>query len=251
MPFTKKKIIAGNWKMNGLKESAWAVVNALTARFDQGIDAKNFEMIICPPATLISEVGQMIEGYPIRLGAQNCNDHAEGAYTGEISPAMLRDLGCRFVILGHSERRAYYGETSGLVAAKAAAALGCGLVPIICIGETLEEKEAGRAAAVIEKQFSESLPAAATTSNVIIAYEPVWAIGTGRRALAKDIVEIHSLIRKACAERFGTDDINILYGGSVKADNAAEIFSIADVDGALVGGASLKADEFWGIAAAA
>jgi triosephosphate isomerase len=187
MAFSGKKIIAGNWKMNGLKESAWILANGITERFDAGGAAKNFEMVICPPATLLSEISQMLEGYPIAIGAQNCADHESGAYTGEISPAMLKDIGCRFVILGHSERRAYYGETSAFVAAKARLAIQTGLVPIICIGETLAEREAGRAVEVVSAQFAESTPENATADNVIIAYEPVWAIGTGKSASAADI----------------------------------------------------------------
>ena len=248
MSFTNKKIIAGNWKMNGLKRDSWQLMNDLLSKFENPDEKLNFEMLICPPFTLISEIVAMSEGSPISVGAQNCSDKLSGAYTGEISPAMLKDLGAKFVILGHSERRAYFGETNELVSQKAETALEQGLTPIICIGETLEQKENGSATAVIEDQFTKSLPASATPDNVIIAYEPVWAIGTGRSATTQDIIDIITKIREVAEKRFGTKNISVLYGGSVKASNAKEIFAIKDVDGVLVGGASLKADEFWNIA---
>jgi triosephosphate isomerase len=247
--FSNKKIIAGNWKMNGTRAEAEALVGALLDKFDE--PKAPFDMIICPPATLLSEAAAMAEGSPIRVGAQNCSDKPPGAFTGEISAAMAKDAGAKFVIAGHSERRALYGETSAIVAAKAAAALGAGLTPIICIGETLAEKDSGRAAEVIAEQFAKSVPSGATMKNIIVAYEPVWAIGTGRAATTRDIIEIHSAIRDAAKAKFGSPDVSILYGGSVKGSNAKEIFSIKDVDGVLVGGASLKADEFWEIAMAA
>jgi triosephosphate isomerase len=248
--FSNKKIIAGNWKMNGLRESSWRLVEGLLEKFADS-EQERFQMIICPPATLLSEIAQMVEGSPLEIGAQNASDKLEGAYTGEISPVMLKDLGAKFVILGHSERRQYFGETDALVAAKAAAALSQGITPIICIGETDEQKSAGHAVEVVKKQLNDSLPAEATLKNVIVAYEPVWAIGTGKSATTADIVEIHSAIRDAASARFGARDVSILYGGSVKGSNAAEIFAIPDVDGVLVGGASLKADDFWAIAQAA
>jgi len=250
MSFTNKKIIAGNWKMNGLKRDSWQLMNDLISKFENPDDKFNFEMLVCPPFTLISEVVSMCEGCPISVGAQNCSDKLSGAYTGEISPAMLKDLGAKFVILGHSERRSYFGESSEFVSQKAETALSQGLTPIICIGETLEQKENGSAAAVIEDQFIKSLPASATPDNIIIAYEPVWAIGTGRSATTQDIIDIITKIREVAEKRFGTKSVSVLYGGSVKASNASEIFAIKDVDGVLVGGASLKADEFWNIAKA-
>jgi len=245
-----KKIIAGNWKMNGTKESAWALVNEILEGFEEGANTP-FQMIICPPFTLIPQVVDMAEGYPMAVGAQNVNSHESGAYTGEISAPMLVDLGVKFVIVGHSERRSYYSETSDWVAKKAAAAIAVGLTPIICIGETLEEKEGGKAIEVITKQFAESIPATATADNIIIAYEPVWAIGTGKSATIADIVEVHSAIKGLAEKRFGTRSAPVLYGGSVKPSNAAEIFSVKDVDGALIGGAALKASDFLGIAKAA
>ena len=250
MSFTNKKIIAGNWKMNGLKRDSWQLMNDLISKFENPDEKFNFEMLVCPPFTLISEIVAMSEGCPISVGAQNCSDKLSGAYTGEISPAMLKDLGAKFVILGHSERRSYFGETSELVSQKAETALSQGLTPIICIGETLEQKENGSATAVIEDQFLKSLPASATPDNIIIAYEPVWAIGTGRSATTQDIIDIITKIREVAEKRFGTRSVSVLYGGSVKAANASEIFAIKDVDGVLVGGASLKADEFWNIAKA-
>lgn len=246
--FSNKKIIAGNWKMNGLRAEAEALIGALLDKFDE--PKAPFEMIVCPPATLLAEVAAMCEGSPIKAGAQNASDKAAGAYTGEISVAMVQDAGAKFVICGHSERRAMYGETSEIVAAKASAALDAGLTPVICIGETLDEKESGRAVEVIARQFAASVPAGANLKNIIVAYEPVWAIGTGKVATTADIIEIHSAIREAARAKLGGTDISILYGGSVKGSNAKEIFSIKDVDGVLVGGASLKADEFWEIAQA-
>jgi triosephosphate isomerase len=250
MAFSNRKIIAGNWKMNGLRAEGWSLVNGLLDKFDGPGGNPGFEMIVCPPATLLAEVASMVEGSPIKIGAQNCSDKLSGAYTGEISPAMVRDVPAGFVILGHSERRAYYGETSGLVARKAAAALGEGLAPIICMGETLEEKEAGRALDTIARQFADSVPAEATTKNIIVAYEPVWAIGTGNVATLEDIIGAYAKIREEASAKLGAPDVTILYGGSVKASNAKELFSLKDVDGVLVGGASLKADEFWEIARA-
>jgi triosephosphate isomerase len=247
---TGKKIIAGNWKMNGTKESAWALVNEILESFEDGVKP-SFQMIICPPFTLIPQILDMAEGYSVAVGAQNCNDHDAGAFTGEISANQIRDLGAEFVIVGHSERRTYYGETSSFVAKKARAAIDASLTPIICIGETLEEKEGGKAIEVIAKQFAESIPENATADNIIIAYEPVWAIGTGKSATVADIVEIHSTIKELVEKKFGSRAVPILYGGSVKPGNAAEIFSVKDVDGALIGGASLKASDFLGIAKAA
>lgn len=250
MAFSKKKIIAGNWKMNGLKQDGWQLTNDLLNKFESPDANLGFEMIVCPPATLLSEITAMVEGSPIMTGAQNCSDKLNGAYTGEISPVMIKDIGAKFVILGHSERRSYYGETSEIVAAKAQSALEQSLTPIICVGESLDQKESGVAAAVIEEQFMKSVPENATVDNIIIAYEPVWAIGTGRVATLQDIIDIHSKIREVAEKKLGSKDITILYGGSVKPSNAKEVFSTEEVNGVLVGGASLKADDFWDIAMA-
>ncbi len=248
MSFTNKKIIAGNWKMNGLKNEAWQLTNDLLSKFESPDQKLQFEMIICPPATLLSEVVSMVDGSPIKVGAQNCSDKLNGAYTGEISPTMIKDIGAQFVILGHSERRSYYGETNEIVSQKAFSALSQGLTPIICIGETLEQKENGSALAVIEDQFTNSIPEGASIENIIIAYEPVWAIGTGKVATLQDIIDIHTKIREVSEKKLGSRNISILYGGSVKPSNAKDIFSLQDVDGVLVGGASLNADDFWNIA---
>lgn len=248
MAFTNKKIIAGNWKMNGLKKDSWQLVNDLLSKFDE--QKSLFEMIICPPAILLSEIAAMLDGAPIHVGAQNCSQYLNGAYTGEISPLMIKDVGARFVILGHSERRGYFGETNEIVSKKAETVIKENLVPIICIGETLEQKESGRAAEVIENQFMNSIPVNATEDNIIIAYEPVWAIGTGKSASVADIVDIMNTIRNVSEVKFGTKNVNILYGGSVKPSNASEIASIETVGGVLVGGAALKADDFWNIAKA-
>ena len=250
MAFTNKKIIAGNWKMNGLKRDSWQLINDLLSKYETPDEKHNFEMIVCPPSTLLSEVVSMTEGSPIRVGAQNCSDKLNGAYTGEISPVMIKDIGANFVILGHSERRSYFKESNTDVASKAELAIEQGLTPIICIGETLEQKENGSALAVIEDQFMNSIPSNATTENVIVAYEPVWAIGTGRSATTQDIIDVITKIREVSEKKFGLRDVSVLYGGSVKSSNADEIFAISDVDGVLVGGASLKADEFWKIAEA-
>ncbi len=250
MAFSNKKIIAGNWKMNGLKQDSWQLTNDLLNKFESPDDNFGFQMIICPPATLLSEITSMVEGSPIATGAQNCSDRLNGAYTGEISPIMVKDVGAKFVILGHSERRAYYGETNEIVALKAQSALDQGLTPIICIGETLEQKEVGSALAVIEDQFMNSVPVNATVDNIIIAYEPVWAIGTGKVATLQDIIDIHSKIREVAEKKLGSKNITILYGGSVKPTNAKEVFSTDEVNGVLVGGASLNADDFWNIAMA-
>jgi triosephosphate isomerase len=193
-------------------------------------------------------VGEAIAGSGIGLGAQDCHAEPSGAHTGDISAAMLADAGCSHVIVGHSERRADHGETDALVRAKAAAAQGCGLTAIICVGETLAERDAGRTLAVVQGQLAGSLPPAATAANTVIAYEPVWAIGTGRTPKALEIAEVHAAIRGALGGVMaGAAVVPILYGGSVKADNAAEILAIAEVGGALVGGASLNAADFWTI----
>lgn len=250
MAFSNKKIIAGNWKMNGLKQDSWQLTNDLLNKFETPDCNLGFEMIVCPPATLLSEITAMVEGSPIKTGAQNCYDKLSGAYTGEISPMMVKDVGAKFVILGHSERRSYFCETNEIVARKAQAVLEQSLTPIICLGESLEQKEAGIAGDVIEEQFLNSVPENATVDNIIIAYEPVWAIGTGKVATLQDIIDIHSKIREVSEKKLGSKDITILYGGSVKPSNAEEVFSTDEVNGVLVGGASLKADDFWNIAMA-
>lgn len=210
-----------------------------------------FDMLICPPAVLLPATRVAIGAADILLGAQDCHMEEQGAHTGDISAQMLADLGCGYVIVGHSERRADHGEDDAMVKAKAVAAHKAGMTAIICIGETLDEREAGRAAAVVSHQLIGSVPDGATAENTVIAYEPVWAIGTGRTPTTDDIAEVHTAIRNVLADLAqNPGGVRILYGGSVKPDNAKEILAVANVNGALVGGASLKADDFWTIAQA-
>lgn len=235
------KLIVGNWKMNGLLSDSQPRVEAL-----KSAASGKFEMVLCPPATLVQACGCWLKGSAVKTGGQDCHAQPSGAFTGNVSAQMLKDIGCAYVIVGHSERRQYHKETSADVAEKAKAAHAAGLVAIICIGETDEERTAGRANDVVSKQLAESVPAGATPENTVIAYEPVWAIGTGKVASTDDIKGIHALIRDKSAVK-----AKILYGGSVKGSNAAEILHLPNVDGVLVGGASLKAEEFLAIASAA
>jgi triosephosphate isomerase len=206
------------------------------------------DILLCPPATLIGEVGKALEGSTVALGAQDCHEAAKGAHTGDIAAPMLADLGCSYVIVGHSERRAGHGETDARVASKARAAQAAGLSAIVCIGESEAEREAGRAAAIVAGQLAASLPDGTTAANTVIAYEPVWAIGTGRTPSEADIAEMHARIRADLSRRIADGEmLRILYGGSVNAANAAQILAIANVNGALVGGASLSVDAFWTI----
>jgi triosephosphate isomerase len=239
---TGNKLVVGNWKMNGLQADSKERVSQLLA-FAKVQKSLPFEMVLCPPATLIGAVGEWLSGSEIRWGGQDCHAQASGAFTGNISAPMLKDAGCTHVILGHSERRQYHRETSGDVLEKAKAAHAAGLIAIICIGETDAERTAGRASEVVAEQLAGSVPANATPENTVIAYEPVWAIGTGKVASSDDIIAMHAHIRAKAAVK-----ARLLYGGSVKASNAKEILHLANVDGVLVGGASLKADEFLAIA---
>jgi len=234
-----RKIAAGNWKMNGL-----------AAQLDEaaaiGAAAGATEVVLCPPATLLAQAKWKLQKTPVRLGGQDCHAAASGAHTGDISAAMLKDAGAEYVILGHSERRADHGESDEAVNAKITAARGEGLIAILCVGETEGQRDAGETLAVISRQIARSLPAGATPENTVVAYEPVWAIGTGRTATPIEIAEVHSAIRTQLIQIHGATaaDIPLLYGGSVKPSNATEIFAVKDVDGALVGGASLKAADF-------
>ena len=246
-----RKLIAGNWKMNGSRGQAESLVDELLA-LAQG-QAGDCDLLVCPPFTLLAPVGAMLAGGPVALGAQDCHPEPSGAFTADISAPMLADLGCSHVIVGHSERRQYHGESSALVQRKAQAALAAGLSPIICVGETAEERDQGRAAAVVEEQFRLSLAAESQGPATVIAYEPVWAIGTGKTATAADVADMHGHIRRLLIELLGAEagaGLCILYGGSVKPGNAAALLGVPNVDGALVGGASLKAADFWAIAAA-
>jgi len=243
-------LIAGNWKMNGLAADLGEAREMAGALRDAPAAAR---VAICPPSTLIARLAETVAGSAIVVGAQDCAAEASGAFTGDVSAAMLADAGARMVILGHSERRAGHGETDQLVAAKALAALGVGLEPIVCVGESRAERDAGRALAVICGQVAGSVPEVLADRPFAIAYEPIWAIGAGVTPTGAEIAEAHAALRQALIARLGEAGraAPILYGGSVKPDNAAEILAIAGVGGALVGGASLKAKDFLAIVRAA
>jgi triosephosphate isomerase len=254
----RRKIVAGNWKMNLDRGQGVALAHAVVGR---RAEAGGVELVLCPPAAYLDAVGTALgpsrtaDAAAVRLGGQNMHDKASGAFTGEVAPPMLVDLGCRFVILGHSERRTLFGETDATVNAKTRAALAAGLTPIVCVGETLAEREAGRTQAVVSGQVTGSLAALtpAEIEKLVIAYEPVWAIGTGKVATPQQAQEVHALIRGLLAKLASPEvaaRVRIQYGGSVKPDNAADLAAQPDIDGALVGGASLKADDFLGIARA-
>jgi len=238
----RTKLIAGNWKMNGQRADGLALARALAEKAGQ---QHACDLLVCPPFTLIATVAEALAGSRIEVGGQDCHPLPTGAHTGSISAEMLRDAGCRYAIVGHSERRHGLGETDGDIHEKALAAWRAGLVAIVCVGEIHAEREAGRAVSVVEGQIIGSVPHGASAGNLIVAYEPVWAIGTGLTPTLEDIAEIHGAIRPHLPA--GT---RILYGGSVNPKNATEILGLGEVDGALVGGASLKADDFWAIAQA-
>jgi triosephosphate isomerase (TIM) len=245
-----RPLVAGNWKMNGLSASL-VEVEAMRRAADAG-EAGVAELVVCPPATLLAQAAWKLRGGKLGLGAQDCHPEASGAFTGDISAPMLKDAGAAYVIVGHSERRTHHHETDQLVRAKAEAALKAGLTPIVCVGETQAEREAGRQAAVVIRQLRRSLPPGATSETVVIAYEPVWAIGTGVTPTPGDIAVVHNGLRALLTEIGGPSaaKTRILYGGSVKPTNCGEILTLDNVDGALVGGASLKATDFLAIAAA-
>ncbi len=240
------KLVAGNWKMNGLGASlgeAEALAKALQEQ------AAACRVALCPPATLLDRMARIVTGTSVELGGQDCHAEASGAFTGSVSAAMVADAGATLVILGHSERRAGFGETDADVAAKVEAALTAGLEPVICIGETLAEREAGQAVEVVSRQVAGSLPSSLSGKAFAVAYEPVWAIGTGLTPTLEQIEEVHAAVRAAMIAKLGEGGraAPILYGGSVKPSNAADILAVAEVGGALVGGASLKAEDFLGI----
>ena len=248
----RRPLVAGNWKMNGSKAESAALLDGILA----GIDSvKAADMAVCPPAILISLAEQKLSGSAVAWGGQDINVNAAGAFTGEISGPMLKDFGCAYAIVGHSERREYYGETDQVVADKFAAAQSHGLVPILCIGETLEQRESGDTENVCARQLDAVLDAHGIKSlaNAVIAYEPVWAIGTGKTASPEQAQEVHAFIRSKLAtlDADVAAAVRILYGGSMKPDNAKELISQADIDGGLIGGASLKAEDFLGIGQAA
>jgi triosephosphate isomerase len=251
----RQYLIAGNWKMHTTPEEA----SRLAASIGEGFTALNAPesvgALVCPPFISIYAAVEALKGSRVGVGGQNCHEEAQGAYTGEIAPQMLKAAGCSHVIIGHSERRAYFGETNTLLNKKVHAALKAGLTPIYCVGETLDERKAGTTLKVVRGQLREGLAdiAPSEAASLVVAYEPVWAIGTGLAATAEQAQEVHAAARAALCEQFGDDGarIMLLYGGSLKPDNAEEIFAQADVQGGLIGGASLKADSFCAIAKAA
>ena len=244
----RAKIAAGNWKMNGLGASVSELDAVITGA--QG----SAEVVICPPATLLARFADRARGSRVRIGAQDCHAKVSGAHTGDVAAEMVADAGGTHVIVGHSERRADHGEDDAAVRAKAEAAWRAGLVAIICVGETESQRDSGDTLGIVGQQLRGSVPEGATADNTVIAYEPVWAIGTGRTPTLDEIAEVHDFIRADLAQRFGTttaDGIRLLYGGSVKPSNASEIFAVSNVDGGLIGGASLKASDFLPVIAAA
>ena len=246
----RKTLIAGNWKMNCLLEDGVALAKGVAQEAKKAA-RKDCEFLICPPFTLLASAKKAIKGSRVMLGAQDCHFAASGAHTGDISPLMLKDLGCSYVIVGHSERRADHFETDELVCKKAAAAHAAGLKAVICIGETEAQRDAGKTIEVCSSQILGSVPEDSTAADTVIAYEPVWAIGTGKTPTAADVEEVHAAVRKVLAKKIGKANANkmkILYGGSVKPANAKEFLSLPDVDGALIGGASLKVADFMAIA---
>ena len=245
---TDRKLIVANWKMNELRAEAESLATSVAAE----APSCGADIVICPPFTVLTVVGQDLAGSPVALGGQDCHPEEKGAFTGDISAQMLRDVGASYVIVGHSERRAHYKESNEFVAAKAAAALRAGLKPIICVGETADIRQAGNAEAYVSGQLRASLPDLDDTQGIVVAYEPVWAIGTGQTCSREQIVSMHGALRDALKTcRRSLSGTLILYGGSVKPENAAQILRLPDVDGALVGGASLEARSFLGIVAAA
>lgn len=247
----RKKIVAGNWKMNTTVPEGIELAKQVVARAAE--TPANVGLIVAAPFTHLASVAEAIKGSKVELAAQNCADHTSGAYTGEVSVAMLKSVGCKWTILGHSERRQYYGETDEKLVVKTRLALAEGLGVILCVGENLDEREAGRHFEVVTSQIKNVLYgfSAEDMKKIVVAYEPVWAIGTGKTATAEQAEEIHACIRKVLAEKFGAqvaEDTTILYGGSCKPSNAKELFAQKDIDGGLIGGAALKADDFIGIA---
>ncbi len=243
-------LIAGNWKMNGLSADALPLAEELANRLGE-TEGANFEMLVCPPFPYLDSVAAMLRSSGVRLGAQDCHPNEKGAHTGDVSGTMLKDIGCDYVIVGHSERRADHGETDDLVKAKAEAALGAGLSAVICVGETEEQRDSGQTNDVVASQIEGSLPAVSSAANTVIAYEPVWAIGTGRTPTAAEVQDVHAMMRSKIGELATADDadgVRLLYGGSMKPSNAEELLALADVDGGLVGGASLNWKDFWAIA---
>ncbi len=246
-----KKLIAGNWKMNGSLAANEDLVKAMLDGLQGSAPAA--DMALCVPAPYLAQLQSLLQGSPVAWGAQDVSAHEQGAYTGEVSVAMLKDFGCRYAIVGHSERRQYHGETDALVAAKAQRALAAGVTPIVCVGETLDEREAGQTEAVVKRQLAAVIHAVAhCTSEIVVAYEPVWAIGTGKTATPEMAQQVHVVLRaQLSAATQHPERVHILYGGSMNATNAASLLAQPDIDGGLIGGASLKAADFLQIVAAA
>lgn len=247
----RQRLVAGNWKLNGSRDLVGSLVGALVAGIEDGVNA---DVAVCPPFVYLAEAEAALGGSAVRLGAQNVSAEAEGAYTGEVSARMLVEMGCRYAIVGHSERRSLYGEDDALVARKFVAARGAGLVPILCVGETLEEREGGVTEEVIARQLDAVVAAAGAdaVAQAVVAYEPVWAIGTGLTATPEQAQAVHAFMRGRLRESTAVaDECCMLYGGSVKPDNAAELFAMPDIDGGLIGGASLDAEAFLAICRAA
>jgi triosephosphate isomerase len=251
MARSRRPLIAGNWKMNGLRADALALAMGVA----EGVRRAGWtdrEVLVCPPATLVMAVSEAVKESGVLVGGQNCHASATGAHTGDIAAEMLRDAGASHVIVGHSERRTDCGETNAVVRGKAEAAWRAGLLPIVCVGETLAERESDRTLAVLETQLKGSVPAGATAAKLVVAYEPVWAIGTGKTPAVAEVAAAHAHIRRVLTGLLpDAGAVRLLYGGSVKGSNAGELLAADDVDGALVGGASLKAEEFLAIAKAA
>ena len=244
-----RPLVAGNWKMNGLRASLGEIA-AMAEGYDATLRGR-IDMLVCPPFPLLAAAVEAARDTGIAIGAQDCHEKASGAHTGDVSAEMIADAGAAYVIVGHSERRADHGETDAVVRAKAQAAHRAGLVAIVCVGETRGQREAGRTLDVVAGQLAGSIPEGATAANLVVAYEPVWAIGTGLTPTTADVAEVHAMIRRELGRRMSeAAGVRLLYGGSVKPSNAAELMAVADVDGALVGGASLTAKDFLGIAAA-
>ncbi|HZH56227.1 MAG TPA: triose-phosphate isomerase [Burkholderiaceae bacterium] len=244
---SRKRLVIGNWKMHGDTAFNTELLTALRTGIGS---APQCEVAVCVPFPYLYQTRSLLEGSGVTWGGQDVSQHEKGAYTGEVAASMLADFGCRWALVGHSERRSYHGESDTVVAAKAAAALAAGITPVVCVGETLQEQEAGHTHAVIDRQLAPVLALGAdSVAKLVIAYEPVWAIGTGRTATPEQAQEVHALIRQRLREA-GAPQVRVLYGGSVKAANAASLFAMPDIDGALVGGAALMASEFLSIAAA-
>jgi triosephosphate isomerase len=250
---TRRKLIAGNWKMNGLKADGLALASGVAAKLKAQPDVA-CDLLVCPPFPLLAPVVDAVAGSGVAVGGQDCHAKVSGAHTGDTSATLLADLGCGYAIVGHSERRTDHAETDAVVKAKATAAQAAGLIAIVCIGETLAQRDAGQTIDINRSQLVGSLPDAATPENTVIAYEPVWAIGTGRVATPAQAQEVHAAIRAELVNKVGADaaaKMRILYGGSMKPDNARELLALPDVDGGLIGGAALKVEDFWAIATSA